>query len=50
MARPAIADMRKQLDAGLGRTVFADYIVCIERYVIPFFGAQFVTTINYEKL
>ena len=50
VAKLAIADMRKQLDAGLGRKVFADYIVCIERYLIPFFGAQLVTTIDYEKI
>ena len=34
VARLAIADMRKQLDAGLGKKVYADYIVCIERYLI----------------
>ena len=50
VAKLAIVDMRKQLDAGLGRKVFADYIVCIERYLIPFFGAQYVTTIDYEKV
>jgi hypothetical protein len=33
----AIVDMRKQLDAGIDRKVFADYIVCIERYLIPYF-------------
>ena len=50
VAKLAITDMRKQLDAGLGRKVFADYIVCIERYLIPFFGAQFVTSIDYDKI
>ena len=50
VAKLAIAEMRKQLDAGLGRKVFADYIVCIERYLIPFFGAQFVTSIDYDKI
>jgi integrase len=50
VAMLAIVDMRKQLDAGLGRNVFADYIVCIERYLIPFFGAQFVTSIDYQKI
>ena len=50
VARLTIADMRKQLDAGLGRKVFADYIVCIERYLIPFFGAQYVTSIDYQKI
>ena len=50
VARLAIADMRKQVDAGLGKKVYRDYIVCIERYLIPFFGAQYVTSINYEKI
>jgi len=50
VAKLAIVDMRKQLDAGLGRKVFADYIVCIERYLIPFFGAQYVTSIDYQKI
>ena len=50
VAKLTIADMRKQLDAGLGRKVYADYIVCIERYLIPFFGSQYVTSINYEKI
>lgn len=50
VARLAIVDMRKQLDAGLGKKVYRDYIVCIERYLIPFFGAQYVTSINYEKI
>ena len=50
VAKLAIVDMRKQLDAGLGRKVYADYIVCIERYLIPFFGAQYVTSIDYQKI
>ena len=50
VARLAIADMRKQLDADLGKRVYVDYIVCIERYLIPFFGAQYVTSIDYEKI
>ena len=50
VARLAIADMRKQLDADLGKRVYADYIVCIERYLIPFFGAQYVTSIDYQKI
>jgi len=50
VARLAIADMRKQLDAGLGKRVYEDYVVCIERYLIPFFGAQYVTSIDYDKI
>jgi len=33
-----------------GAVQYRDYIVCIERYLIPFFGAQYVTSINYEKI
>ena len=50
VARLAIADMRKQLSAGLGKRVFNDYIVCIERYLIPFFGTRFITAIDYSSL
>ena len=50
VARLAIADMRKHLDAGLGKKVYADYIVCIERYLAPYFGSQYVTSIDYEKV
>ncbi|MDB3922233.1 hypothetical protein N9363_09820 [Paracoccaceae bacterium] len=50
VARLAIADMRKQLDAGLGKKVYADYIVCIERYLIPYFGSQYVSSIYYDRL
>lgn len=50
VARLTIADMRKQLDAGLGKKVYADYCVCIQHYLIPFFGAQYVTSIDYQKI
>lgn len=50
VARLAIADMRKDLDAGLGKQVYQDYIVCIERYLIPFFGVQHVTTVDEDKI
>jgi integrase len=50
VARLAIVDMRKQLNAGLGKKVYKDYIVCIESYLIPFFGSQHVTSIDYQKI
>jgi hypothetical protein len=50
VARLAMVDMRKQLAAGMGKRVYADYCVCIERYLIPFFGTQHVTSIDYEKI
>jgi integrase len=50
VARLAILDMRKQLNAGLGKKVYKDYIVCIESYLLPFFGSQHVTSIDYQKI
>ena len=50
VAKLCIAEMNKQLESGVGKKVYADYIVCIERYLIPYFGAQYVTSIDYEKV
>ena len=50
VARLAIADMQKQLDAGAGRKVFKDYIKAINLYFIPFFGKTFITNIDHEKI
>ena len=50
VARLAISDMRKQLDGGSGKKVYKDYVVVLERYMIPFFGQKFITKIDYEEL
>ena len=50
VAKLAIADMQKQLDAGAGRKVFKDYIKAINLYFIPFFGKTFITNIDHEKI
>lgn len=50
VARLAVADMQKQLDAGTGRKVYKDYITAINAYLIPFFGAKFVNNISHVEL
>lgn len=50
VARLAIADMQRQLDAGAGRKVYKDYIKAINKYFIPFFGKTFITNIDHEKI
>lgn len=50
VARLAVADMQKQLDAGTGRKVYRDYITAINAYLIPFFGAKFVNNISHMEL
>jgi integrase len=42
--------MQKQLDADLGKKSFRDYIIVLNKYLIPYFGGQFVTSIDYEEL
>ena len=39
--------MQAQLDAGEGKSVFKDYIIAINNYLVPFFGAHNVTNIDY---
>ena len=50
VAAYCIADMQKQLDADLGKKSFRDYIIVLNKYLIPYFGGQFVTSIDYEEL
>ncbi|MCR9067733.1 MAG: site-specific recombinase [Rhodobacteraceae bacterium] len=50
VAKLAVADMQKQLDAGAGRKVYKDYIKAIDKYFIPFFGKTYITNIDHEKI
>lgn len=50
VAQLVVADLRKQLDAGVGKKVFRDYITAIETYLIPFFGTKHVNNISFVEL
>lgn len=50
VAKLAIADMQKQLDADAGRKVYKDYIRSLNKYFIPFFGKTFITNIDHQKI
>lgn len=50
VAKLAVADMQRQLDAGAGRKVYKDYIKAIDKYFIPFFGKTYITNIDHEKI
>ena len=50
VARIVIADMDQQLAAGVGKASWRDYKIVLEKYLIPYFGDRFVTSINYEEL
>lgn len=50
VARVVIADMDKQLQAGAGKKSFRDYKIVLEKYLVPYFGDKFITSITYEEL
>jgi integrase len=46
----AVEEMEKQLKAGVGKSVYNDYISVIKKYLKPFFGAKAINTIGYEEI
>ena len=50
VAKLAIADMQRQLDADAGRKVFKDYITALHKYFIPFFGKTYITSIDHDRI
>jgi hypothetical protein len=44
------ATIAEQLENGVGKKSFCDYIILIDKYLVPFFGDVFVTSIDYEML
>jgi integrase len=42
--------MRKDLDNGSGKSVYIDYIQCIQRYLIPYFGNRYLTSITHADV
>jgi hypothetical protein len=50
VAKLCITEMYKQLESGVGKRVYRDYVIVLEKYLIPFFGKMHVTSITYETL
>ena len=40
--------MNKQLESGVGKKVYLDYVMMLEKYLAPFFGKMHVTSITCE--
>ena len=38
IAHATLHELRTQMDAGIGKSVYKSYITCIERYFLPYFG------------
>ena len=46
----AVDEMERQLKAGVGKSVYNDYISVTKKYLKPFFGAKAINTIGYEEI
>ena len=46
----AVDEMERQLAAGVGKSVYNDYISVVKKYLKPFFGAKSINTIGYEEI
>ena len=50
VAQLTVEDLKQQLDAGVGKSVYRDYIRVITNYLVPFFGNKYINTIGYEEV
>ena len=46
VAAVAVAEMRRDIAAGIGRSVFKDYCTVIDRYFVPHFGSKYLQNIT----
>lgn len=42
--------LRKDISAGTGKAIYVDYIIVIEKYLIPYFGKKALTDIDYTMV
>ena len=50
IAKLAISSMKAAIEGGQGKSVYNDYIIAINRYLIPFFGKHHIHRIDYALL
>lgn len=46
----AVDRMQQEKRAGTGKVIYTDYMIVIEKYLIPFFGSRMITNIDYHAL
>ena len=46
----AVQRMQQEKRAGTGKVIYNDYMIVIEKYLIPFFGGRMITNIDYNAL
>lgn len=50
LAHTTITELRDEMAAGRGKSVYASYITCIERYILPYFKEQFLEQITHTEI
>ncbi len=50
LAHGTITELRDEMAAGRGKSVYASYITCIERYFLPYFKEQFLEQITHTDI
>ena len=44
------AELRRKIDATTGKTAYHDYLSCIERYFVPYFGEKRIEQLTYTDI
>lgn len=50
IAKLAVERMQQERRAGTGKVIYVDYMIVIEKYLIPFFGNRMITNIDYPAI
>jgi integrase len=50
VADACVNDMERDIAAGIGKRVYKDYIQVIERYLVPYFGQKYLTSITAQDV
>jgi integrase len=50
IATTTLDELRKQLDAGVGKSVYKTYITCIEKYFLPYFQDQRLEELTHTDI
>jgi integrase len=50
IAHETLHQLRAELDAGRGKSVYQSYITCIERYFIPYFGEKRIEELQHTDI
>jgi integrase len=50
LAQLVVAELRQQIDAGIGKTAYHSYVSCIERYFVPYFGERRLEQLTHTDI